>query len=169
METLQEFKGSESITLNADIQLVSKEMFKIMFAWTDADNEIISPKSPEGGRHFNLWQQTCFEAFISAGAGEYYEINLSTKGAWNVYRFDSYRSPQPPQEFPGAELVECNSSPGKLEARFLVPGAGFNKTKACLTAVLTLTGGRTTYWSTRHAPAKPDFHLSENFTLERKL
>ncbi len=169
MEILRDFHGSDTIELSGDLQVFASGVVKLVFEWRDSDLEIIFPKSPEGGRHLNLWQQTCFEAFIKSETSDYFEINLSTKGAWNVYRFDSYRSPQPPQEFPGAELLECSFTPGKLEARFLIPGANLKNVTAGLTAVMLLASGRTTYWSTRHAEGKPDFHLSENFTLERKL
>jgi hypothetical protein len=167
VQALRDFFGTETIELRGDLQVQAGGVVIVSFEWVDRDNEIIFPKSPEGGRQLNLWQQTCFEAFIKTGASEYFEINLSTKGAWNVYRFDSYRSPQPPQEHPGAELLSCHLAPGNLEARLLIPGADLTKIQAGLTAVILLTSGPT-YWSLKHAGPKPDFHLAENFTLERK-
>ena len=167
MEILKDFNSSETLQLKGELQFAGANIFKLNFEWIDQDSEIIFPKSPENGRHFNLWQQTCFEAFIQLPNGEYFEINLSPNGAWNVYRFDSYRTPQPPQEFVGAQLLESNCTSGKIEALFLLPVAGAKKIKAGLAAVLLLTNSRITYWSTKHAQSKPDFHLSENFNLER--
>lgn len=169
MEILKEFHGAETVQLKGDLRIAGPDILKLNFEWHDVDGEIVFPKSPDSGRHFNLWQQTCFEAFVQLQSGEYFEINLSPNGAWNVYRFDSYRSPQPPQEYSGAELLESSFTSGKIEARFLIPGSDLKKIKAGLTAVLLLSNTRTTYWATKHSGPKPDFHLSENFNLERNL
>ena len=40
-----------------------------------------------------LWQHTCFEAFVRASSGsEYYEFNFSPSTQWAVYRFTDYRN-----------------------------------------------------------------------------
>ena len=168
MQALYDFHHAETVELRGELELTSSEIVKLTFQWSDKENEIIFPKSPESGRHFNLWQQTCFEAFIQTANGVYFEINLSTNGAWNVYRFESYRTPQPPQEYAGAELLHSAFTAQNIEARFLIPNADFKNTKVSLTAVLLLSNGRTSYWATKHGKVKPDFHLSENFNLERK-
>src|SRR5439155_8685213 len=39
-----------------------------------------------------LWQHTCFEAFVRCSAGEpYYEFNFAPSTQWAAYRFDGYR------------------------------------------------------------------------------
>lgn len=43
-----------------------------------------------------LWQGNCFECFC-AHAHSYTEINASPTGAYAIYRFDDYRTPQPPR------------------------------------------------------------------------
>lgn len=40
-----------------------------------------------------LWEQTCFECFFDFGGDGYFELNFSPKGAYNLYRFDAYRTP----------------------------------------------------------------------------
>ena len=39
-----------------------------------------------------LWERTCFEAFVAAGAGSrYYELNFSPSTEWAAYAFDGSR------------------------------------------------------------------------------
>ncbi|MFW2177655.1 MULTISPECIES: hypothetical protein [unclassified Moraxella] len=56
-----------------------------------------------------LWEKTCFECFISGDSpiedranSPYLEINLAPQGAFNLYYFDSYRTPSqmPPRRLP---------------------------------------------------------------------
>ncbi|TSA01051.1 MAG: hypothetical protein D4R80_00065, partial [Deltaproteobacteria bacterium] len=43
-------------------------------------------------RRDRLWEETCLELFLGTDdSGEYWELNLSPAGHWNVYRFTSYR------------------------------------------------------------------------------
>src|SRR6478609_2309290 len=53
----------------------------------------IIPPAARTTRADNLWQHTCFEAFVhSASANEYYEFNFSPSAQWAAYRFTDYRS-----------------------------------------------------------------------------
>ena len=52
-----------------------------------------------------LWQADCFECFIakdSQADSPYLEVNLATNGEFNLYYFDSYRTPNalPPRRLP---------------------------------------------------------------------
>src|SRR5215475_1750365 len=39
-----------------------------------------------------LWQHTCFEAFVGCSASEtYYEFNFAPSTQWAAYQFDGYR------------------------------------------------------------------------------
>ena len=43
-------------------------------------------------RKESLWEQTCFEMFVSSkDSSKYWEFNMSPSGHWNVYRFSTYR------------------------------------------------------------------------------
>ena len=49
-------------------------------------------------RHVGLWRQNCLELFWGkAGSSRYYEFNLgldpATFGFWNIFEFDTYRTP----------------------------------------------------------------------------
>lgn len=170
MEVLTAFEKTENLKLHGNLQILSPDSFAVSFEWQDPEAEIQFAKSPEAGRHFNLWQQTCFELFIRPDqTGPYFEINVSPKGAWNVYQFQDYRAPQPPKEFPGAELLELEMKQNRLTANFHLKGTNLSNCQVSLCAVLFLSDGRSSYWSTRHAGRKPDFHHPDSFVVERKF
>lgn len=118
----------------------------------------------ELAREDGLWKTTCFEAFFGRPAEEgYWELNLAARGAWNLYRFASYRSPQPPSASDDFTLAWLEAGEGIVACRLetkLTPGA--LEASLCLVAN---TGTGTHYFSTRHAGEKPDFHLRGSFTL----
>lgn len=60
-----------------------------------------------------LWEEHCLECFfdLQGGAGKsYFELNFSPNGAFNLYRFDDYRSPStlPPMRADGSVTVNKN-------------------------------------------------------------
>ena len=51
--------------------------------------------SRAASRRDELWQHTCFEAFVGIPAQQaYWEFNLSPSGDWAAYRFSAYRQGQ---------------------------------------------------------------------------
>lgn len=116
-----------------------------------------------------LWENTCFEAFISApDQNTYFELNLSTSLAWNLYQFSNYRTPKtmPPQRVAAAELVkfevvdktiyaEIDLTPLKLAHQELQIG---------LTAVIK-TADTTQYLAVHHPKSEADFHDSKGWTI----
>lgn len=167
METLQEFHGhSNNIELQGELFIKKNGILDLNFNWNDRDQSILYP-SQNPGRQDLLWQNTCFEAFIQSEAqSSYLEINLSPTGAWNVYQFNNYRSPQPPQPAK-SELLEFSFDGRKISAKFLLPKTGAEKFKVSLCSILKIKSNETTYWSTSHEKDKPDFH--RHFSLERNI
>lgn len=169
MENLKSFDPLFSIHLQADLIVESDEIIRLEFAWKDMQGQIIMPTQPSAGRHHDLWQQTCFEAFIRPKIGiGYFEVNLSPTGAWNIYRFESYRSPQPPTEFSEAEVLEITPQQESLNARIKLPDLDLTLVEVSLCAIFKLKNGTTSYWANRHSAHKPDFHYPDSFILERK-
>ena len=130
------------------------------------------PESRPSRRAGNLWQHTCFEAFVMAGEGPgYREYNFSPSGEWAVYTFRGYRD--------GGEL-EVGLAPGivvrrtsnrlELDAEigrdFLPPGRSL---RLGLSAVVEDADGEQSYWALQHPPGKPDFHHTEAFALQLEL
>ena len=183
MLTLTPFQSEQKSTVSilADLKILNSDTVEINFEWNDPEKKIVLSESPSGGRHFNLWQQTCFEAFIQpAGGAKYYEINLSPAKAWNVFSFESYRAPQPPTEVPGVEILKfeveglaagstnLKTFKANLKVQIKILGANFRQVNASLCSVVVLKDLQTTYWSTKHADQKANFHHFDSFTVERK-
>ncbi|MFZ0649894.1 MAG: hypothetical protein WAZ97_03260, partial [Pseudolabrys sp.] len=56
-------------------------------------DDVYLPAVRPTARGDELWQHTCFEAFVRASSGsEYYEFNFSPSTQWAVYRFTDYRN-----------------------------------------------------------------------------
>ncbi|MGZ3651575.1 MAG: DOMON-like domain-containing protein [Bdellovibrionota bacterium] len=128
----------------------------------------LEPGTYEGSavsRADGLWQSTCFEAFwgIEKSAA-YWELNLAPSGrSWNLYRFEGYRVPQPPQPSEDFALEKITIRGGQLDC-ILVPNISLTRIDASLCAVVK-TATATEYLASAHAGAKPDFHLRSSFRL----
>lgn len=166
---MKSFEPLFSIHLYADLVVESDEAIRLEFNWKDMQGQIILPTEPPAGRQHELWNQTCFEAFLRPKNGSgYFEINLSPTGAWNIYRFETYRAPQPPTEFLEAEVLEIKQTRESLSARIRLPGLDLSLIEASLCAILKLKNEKTSYWANRHSAHQPDFHHPDSFILERK-
>lgn len=118
-----------------------------------------------------LWQHTCFEAFLRAGAGPgYVELNFAPSGAWAAYRFTGRREGMtaPGLPAPPAAHWRCDESGLALNATVpldaLLPGP-FATLWIGLAAVIEDRSGTITHWALRHPADRPDFHHPEGFVL----
>jgi hypothetical protein len=134
----------------------------------------LPPALADNGFADNLWQHTCFEAFIRpTGQSAYREFNFSPSGQWAVYDFSGYRDrvEQPlPQAAP--RIVLTRPAADTLHLEVTIPAAllpmlatGEPPCQLSLTAMLEDTEGTCSYWATHHAGERPDFHHPEAFTL----
>jgi hypothetical protein len=121
-------------------------------------------------RKDRLWEETCLELFLGAtDSGEYWELNLSPSGHWNVYRFTRYREgmreetaiPSLPfhvRRDSGALLLTAEFGIGKI-----VP-AGKDLAAAVAAVIRTADGGKN-HWALAHPSSRPDFHRRDGFAL----
>ena len=131
-----------------------------------------SSESSQGGgssqRRDNLWLHTCFEAFLARpGEAEYWELNASPKGDWNLYRFNAYRTgglAEPKALAPGVTFsrdrfgcrctIEIELHPWWRHAE--IPEFG-------LTMVVEDGSNNLSYWALSHPGNQPDFHDRRGF------
>ena len=140
--------------------------------------EIVLPKAIDGaGRADNLWEHTCFEAFIALeNSSEYLEVNLSPSGQWNIYEFKSYRGSRVE-----ADQVSCKPMVLKAKTNLNVQAeidlSGVSWIKASkknielqlgLTGVIELKSKVKSYCALTHKSDKADFHRKESFILRLK-
>jgi hypothetical protein len=118
-----------------------------------------------------LWQHTCFEAFIVVeGQSAYHEFNFAPSGEWAVYAFLGYRK----RGLHVSEIVPpwiaVRSTQSRLELDTLVRLDGLSalhrraSLRLGLSAVVEASDGLS-YWALRHPTSKPDFHSADGFTL----
>jgi hypothetical protein len=140
----------------------------------DADlNHLRIAAASAPARKDELWRHTCFEVFLrEEGASGYCELNFAPSSAWAMYRFTAQREGMlavPATRAP--RITVARSAAGlTLEAIVLAhdlfPAHGPLMLCMGLAAVVEDENGSLSYWATRHASGKPDFHDPDNFTLE---
>ena len=128
--------------------------------------------SPPGVPRFakQLWQHTCFEAFIALeGQVAYHEFNFAPSGEWAVYAFRGYRDGDPVADEMMRPNIAIRSTANRLELDALVrldnlsaihPRAAL---RIGLSAVIETSDG-ISYWALHHPKDKPDFHNADGFT-----
>lgn len=119
-----------------------------------------------------LWQHTCFEAFIAAeGLPGYHEFNFAPSGEWAVYAFRTYRIGGPVADEEMRPRIDVHSTSSRFELDVLVrrldrmsPGYAHGRLRIGLSAVLEGSDGLS-YWALHHPADKPDFHHPDGLAL----
>lgn len=123
-----------------------------------------------GVRRDLLWEHTCFEAFLGLpDQKDYWELNVSPSGDWNLYRFSGYRENGVPEPAIPAPVVRVQPSAFGLRCsvhvdlrqfwpRSVVPHIG-------LTMVVEELGGALSYWALSHPGDEADFHDRRGFLI----
>jgi hypothetical protein len=122
-------------------------------------------------RRDGLWRETCFEFFLAPqNLPQYWEINLSPAGHWNVYGFEYY--PQGMHEEPALAALPFTvlKKPASLLLALEVDVSGFlppgQPLDAAISAVIKARDDTLTYWALAHPGPQPDFHRRDTFIIE---
>ena len=130
-------------------------------------SDLRMPPVVAAARADELWQHTCFEAFVRPSTGPgYYEFNFSPSTQWAAYRFDSYRGGMRVATEIGAPRIEVRSTAESYTLQASLELDRLSSWHLGLSAVLEETNGRKSYWALAHPPGKADFHHADCFTLE---
>ena len=126
-------------------------------------------------RRDNLWEHTCFEAFIGGlvedgvtPAKDYREFNFSPSGDWNAYHFDDYRSGMRPEPAFSRFETRIETSPRHVRFCVEIPLSAFVPSKTLeigISAVIEAQDGSKTYWALAHKGERPDFHRRDAFLV----
>lgn len=150
----------------------SSNRLSISYALHGSLAEITIPViSDKPARKDTLWEETCFELFLGLkGSDQYWELNLSPAGHWNVYRFKTYRQEmQEELAFLSLPFIVRNQPDALLldldfGMDMIVPGE--QKLEIAISAVIKLKNGKVTYWALAHPGPKADFHRRDSFIIE---
>jgi hypothetical protein len=173
-------KEVEFSRLTAEI-LAKADSLRIRFKLKDFEKIKLPVRVHHPRRADQLWEKTCFEAFIGIpGSPIYWEVNVAPTGDWNIYRFDDYRSGQRRVEEIDQLEIKLGVSMNRqdpdhyysiefllsLEELFLERFSEFKEKSSldlALSAVLENQDSSKSYWAIRHCGERPDFHLRESF------
>jgi hypothetical protein len=124
-------------------------------------------------RSEELWQRTCFEAFVRCpGCDRYYEFNFAPSTQWAAYQFDGYRSGMREASGVSAPPIAVKASAAlfrlqaSLELDQLSDLPRDARWRLGLSALIEETSGRKSYWALTHPRGKPDFHHPDCFAHE---
>lgn len=119
-------------------------------------------------RKFGLWEETCFEFFLGIpGTTSYWEFNLATSGAWNVFRLANYRSGLTEESAYESMPIQVTRSADRLTLAVKVDLGVLGvdgPIELSLTAVVQQDDDDS-YWATRHSGLEADFHLRDSFVV----
>jgi len=130
------------------------------------------PPVMAAARADELWQHTCFEAFVGTSpATGYYEFNFAPSTHWAAYWLTGYRSGMEAAREIGDPAIAVQSSAERYTLQAVLdlgrlsrlPRAGW---RIGLSALVEDVNGRKSYWALAHPPGKPDFHHSDCFAYE---
>ena len=133
------------------------------------DQLVLPDPAPLPRRRDGLWQGSCFEAFVGVENDcGYWEMNVSCRGDWNLYRFDGYRNGGRAEQRLQVLPVAWQRTDQRLELALKLPLPSWLTTvdprlEIALTTVLEHREMGCQYWALRHCGAEPDFHQRASF------
>ncbi len=159
--------------IDVDIERPRPGHLVLHYSVTGRIGDLRLPPSAASARADELWQHTCFEAFVRAPpSAAYYEFNFAPSTQWAAYRFSAYRREMSVADDVSAPRIDVQSRGELYQLRASLSLDGLSSLPADaawrlgLSAVIEEASGRKSYWALAHPPGKPDFHHSDCFACE---
>jgi hypothetical protein len=166
--------------IEVDVARLPPGRLAFTYMITGKIDAIAIPPLADAARTDDLWQHTCFEAFLRDATGEgYCEFNFAPSTQWAAYRFSDYRTERREMSGINAPVIAVETGAERFRLRASVDvdrlplvspngkaGVGDWTGRFGLAAVIEETNGRRSYWALAHPPGKPDFHHADGFALE---
>ncbi len=161
-----------AIHIEVDVGGPSARCLALTYVVSGNIRELHLPPVIAPARGDELWQHTCFEAFVGTVAGApYYELNFAPSTQWAAYRFDSYRRGMRVATEIGAPAIVVKPTADRytLQASLRLGEISLPRDvpwRLGLAAITEDRRGRKSYWALAHPPGKPDFHHFDCFASE---
>ena len=128
-------------------------------------------------RQDNLWEKTCFEAFIQPmDSKQYWEINVSPSGQWNVYHFQDRRQSMKPESrmrVVKSQFQSLSSSSFSFQFEVDLSQALSNspatEVRVGLCTILLHKDSTKSHWALAHKSPQADFHDPQSFLLSTAI
>lgn len=162
---------SDANHIGAQVSVLPSDAVEIQYFLSGDVNNLRIPADAAPRRAENLWQHTCFEAFVAAPRGTgYFEFNFAPSGEWAMYQFDAYREGMTPIEAAPPIITTRRTAHDLVvkivvDLRALLNFKDYPELRLALSAVIENSNGELSYWALAHPPGKPDFHHTDGFAL----
>jgi hypothetical protein len=172
LELHPDFGCAAAASVDVEVERPDPVTLTLVYRVQGSPADLRLPPAGTPERTDGLWEHTCFEAFVRAGAdAPYVEFNFAPSLQWAAYRFSGYRRGMRAAETrPPALRVHSGKGHFELHATLRLEGlADLPSTalwKLNLSAVIEEANGGKSYWALAHPAGKPDFHHPACFTHE---
>ena len=151
-----------------EVEAVRREsLLELRYLVTGRVGDVRLPDFTEPRPGDELWQHSCFEAFIrESGSSAYVELNFAPSGEWAASRFDRYRGGRSDAEPAPLEFETRRGEDSyELRASCLLDLPAQAPWQLNLTTIIEEANGGKSYWALAHPPGKADFHHDDGFVL----
>ena len=158
-----------NIKLNAQVRVDINELH-IEYALSGELNQLIIPTpSISPVRIYDLWEHTCFEAFLKRkDSPSYIEFNFAPSGDWNCFYISSYRVNDGEYSPIKKQTIDVSLTADRLVLKSditlsLLPNLSLKdfeskKIEIGLSSVIEDKNKELNYYALIHKRTKPDFH-----------
>ena len=166
--------ADDGLAVAVTLSRLGRDALKLEYVVVGAVDALVVPAETLAERRENLWQTTCFEAFLgSEREPSYLEFNFSPSRQWANYRFSGYRTEMQPETGFKIDIVREALTDERLAiTATIAPRNGERPlflargTNIGLSAVIERKEGGKSYWALEHRSGTPDFHDPACFTLK---
>ncbi len=168
---LQPFERSDRTTelsLQVSVERSHNLLSLVYMLSGDLTEATVEPPSATKQRRDRLWEQTCFEFFLTQDTSPYWEFNLSPSGDWNVFALSGYRQGLKEETAFSKLPFTVQSSADDLRLKISVDVSelvDISKLVRLGVSAVVITGGEESFWAIAHPTTKADFHHPDSFIV----
>jgi hypothetical protein len=174
LEPFEPIAADIELSVSGKATLEGTQLAIVYLLSGELEKVAIAPPHLEGTRRDRLWEQTCFEFFLTDSSKPtadtpYWEFNLSPSKDWNVFVLDGYRQGLREESTVSYLPFDIERQEESLRLRLTMDVSPLARTNQPLqfgvSAVILLETGQQTFWAIAHPGPAADFHHHQSFVL----